>query len=133
MKPARSYSPACIHARHLRRLPADQRAAVGAAAARDARNHRRRDRCVQFPDCEIVQEKQRPRALHRDVVDAVVHQILAHRVVPSGEKRDLELGADAVGRTHQHRLAEAGQLERGAEGADIGEHAARERAARRFS
>ncbi len=119
-----------IDAGHLRGLAADQRASVGAASARDAGDHCGRDVGIQFADREIIQEEQRQRALHGDVVDAVVHQILADGVVAAGEERDLQLGAHAVGRTHQHGLAESGQLERGAERADIGQHAARESAAR---
>ena len=100
-----------IHAGHLGGLAADQRAAVGAAAARDARNHCGGDGGVQLADREIIQEEQRHRALHGDIVDAVVHQVLADRVVAAGEERDLQLGADAIGRADQHRLAESGKLE----------------------
>ena len=75
---------------------------------------------VQLSDREIIQEKQRNRALHGDIVDAVVHQILADGVVAAGEKRDLQLGADAVGGTDQHRPLPAGQQIAAAKAADIG-------------
>ena len=42
----------------------------------------------------------------------------------------LELGAHAVGRTHQDGLAKPGELVGCAEAPDVGEHAARERLAR---
>ena len=77
----------------------------------------------QLPDREIIEEEQRHRALHGDVVDAVVHQVFADRVVPAGEEGDLQLGADAVGGADQHRLAESGELVARAEAADVGQHA----------
>ena len=60
-------------------------------------------------DGEVIQEEERNGALHRDIVDAVIHQVFAHRVVPARGKRDLQLGADAVGRADQHRFAETGR------------------------
>ena len=45
----------------------------------------------------IVEEEQRLRALHHDVVDAHRHQVLADRVEALGLDGELELGADAVG------------------------------------
>jgi len=47
--------------------------------------------------------------------------------VAAGEKRDLQFGAHAVGRADQDRLAKTGELVAGAERADVGEHATRER------
>ena len=132
MKPARSYSAAGIQPRHLRRLAADQRAAVLLAAARDPAHHLRRHLRIQFSHREVVQEKQRHGALHRDVVDAVVHQVFAHRAVPAGQERHLQLGADAVGGTHQHRLAITRQLVHRSEAADFGQDAGGERLPREF-
>ena len=77
------------------------------------------------PVAEIVEKEQRLGALHEDVVDAVVHEIDAHRVVPAGHERDLELRADAVGAGHQHRIAETARLEpeQPAERPDVRQHA----------
>ena len=60
--------------------------------------------------------------MHDDVVDAHRHQILADAVEQSGLDGDLELGADAVGGRHQHRILEARRLEieQAAEAAQIG-------------
>ena len=104
---------------HFRRFATDQRASVRGAAARDAAYHFRCDARVQLSHREIVEEKQRHRTLHSDVIDAVVHQVFADGGVPSSGKRQLELGAHAVGRGHQHRVAVAAQPEPAAKTADI--------------
>ena len=96
-----------VEAGHLRGLAADQRAAVLAAAARDAGDDLLGDVGRQPAGRQVVEEEQRPRALHEDVVDAVVDEIGADRVVPAGHERDLQLRADAVRARHEHRLAEA--------------------------
>ncbi len=49
-------------------------------------------------DRQVVQEEQRLGAGAHDVVGAHRDQVDADRVQPSGQPRDLELGADAVGR-----------------------------------
>ena len=70
--------------------------------------------------------------MHRDIVHAVIHQILPDRVVAAGEKRDLELGAHAVGRGNQHRRLVALQKKASAEASNVGQHARRERAPSHF-
>jgi hypothetical protein len=57
----------------------------------------------------------------------VIHQIFADSIVPSGQKRDLQLRPDSISRTHQHRPAKTRELEAGTEQSDIGQHAARKR------
>ena len=71
---------------------------------------------------EIVEEEQRLRALHHEVVDRHGDEIDADGVVPAGLDRDLDLGADAVGGGDQHRIGEARALEveQAAEAADLG-------------
>ena len=75
---------------------------------------------------EVVEEEQRLGALHQDVVDAVIDEVAADRVVASREERDLQLRADAVGARDEHRLANCARLEpeQAAERTDVGEHAA---------
>ena len=121
-----------VEARHLGGFAADQRAAVLAAAARDAGDDLLGDRRRQPPGRQVVEKEQRLGALHQDVVDAVVDQIGADGVVPAGHERDLELGADAVGARDQHRLlvAIAIETEEPAERSDLRQHAGREGAAR---
>ena len=70
-----------VEARHLRGLAADQRAAVLAAAARDAGDDLLGDVRRQPAGREVVEEEQRLGALHEDVVDAVVDEVGADRVV----------------------------------------------------
>ncbi len=121
-----------VEAGHLGGLAAEQRAAVLAAAAGDARDDLFGDVGRQPPGRQVVEEEQRPRALHQDVVDAVVHEIGADRVVAAGHECDFELRADAVRARDEHRLAKAGGIEReqSAERTDLGQHAGRERRAR---
>ena len=70
---------------------------------------------------QVVEEKERPGALDQDVVDAVVHQVLANRVVGGAEKGNLELGAHPIGRGHKDRLPQAAvrHVEKAPEGAQI--------------
>src|SRR4029077_7549505 len=93
-----------VEAGELRRLAAHQRHAVGEAGASHPGYQGCRLRSVQAPDAEVVQEEQWIGTLHGDVVDAVVYEVLAHRVVPIKRDRDLELGADPMGGSDQHRV-----------------------------
>ena len=96
-----------VEARHLGGLAAQQRAPVVLAAAGqpldDLLRHVRR----QASGRQVVEKEQRHRALHQDVVDAVIHEVHANGVVTTGHERDLQLGADAVGAGDQHRIAPA--------------------------
>ena len=77
---------------------------------------------IQLACCEVIHEEQRLRALHQDVVDAMIDEIRADRVVPIHHHRDLQLGADAVRARHQHGLLHpevAG--EHAAEASDVGQ------------
>ena len=105
MKPARSYSPAVYSPGISAVSPPISAQPFFLAAARDPADHRRRHLRIQLAHREVIQEEQRHRALHRDVVHAVIHQVFAHGVVPAGQEGHLELGADAVGGADQHGLA----------------------------
>ena len=109
-----------IEAGHLRRLAADQRAARFPARMRDALDHDGRRFDIQLAARVIVQKEQRLRALHDDVVHAHRNQILADAAEQAGLDRDLELGADAIGRGDQNRIAEPRglQVEQSAEPAE---------------
>ena len=87
---------------------------------------------IQLSHREVVQEEQRRRALHRDVVHAVIHQVFAHGAVPPGQERHFQLGAHAVRGTHQHGFAITRQLVHRSEAADFGQHAGRKRLPRKF-
>ena len=74
---------------------------------------------------EIVEEEERLRALHDEVVHAHRDEVDADRPVLAALDGDLQLCADAVGRRDQDRIAEAGglQVEERAETAEAAEHA----------
>ncbi len=79
---------------------------------------------LQFTRAEIIEEEQRLRAEHRDIVHAMVHEVCADGVVLVQREGELELGADAVHGRHEDRLAIFFhvQREQAAETADIAEH-----------
>ena len=121
-----------VEAGHLGGLAAEERTAIFAAGARQAFDDL--DGHIRFETacCEIVEKKERLRALHEDVVDAVVDEIDADRSMDAGLKRDSEFGADAIrtgdenGIVHLCRV----EAEQSAEGSNLGENAGGERAAR---
>ena len=79
---------------------------------------------VELSGGEVVEEEERRRALHGDVVDAVVDEVRADGVVDAEFEGDLELGADAVCGGDQDGLREFLEVEgeEAAEAADFGEH-----------
>ena len=119
-----------IKARHLRRLAADQRAVVFRAGAGEALDDVREHVRLQLAGAEVIEEEQRFRAEHGDVVDAMVHEIRADGVVLVLLEGDLELGADAVHGRDEDRLAIFFHVQReeSAEAADLAEHLAAMRA-----
>jgi hypothetical protein len=114
-----------VGARHLRGLPADERAAELRAAAGEAGHDGLHALGVHAPERDVVEEEQRHRALHEDVVHAVRDEVVAHGVVHAGRDRDLDLGADAVGGGDEDGLPVAREVgaEHPAEGADLRQHA----------
>ncbi len=111
-----------VEPRHFRGLAADQGAAGFPATFGDARHDRGGGFRIELSAGKIVEEEQRFRALHHEVVDRHRHQIDADAAMQPGLDRDLDLGADAVGCRHQHRVLEAGglEVEQPAEAADLG-------------
>ena len=118
-----------IETRHLGGLAADQRATVLAARARDPADDLFGDVRGQPPRRQVVEKEQRLGALNENVVDAVVDEIGADRVVAAGHEGDLELRPDAVGARDEHGILKpvAVEAEQTAERSDVGEHAGRER------
>ena len=117
---------AFVHARHFRRLAADQRAAGLQAAFDDALDHALGDVDVELAGGVIIQKEQRFGSLHDDVVDAHRHEIDADGVVAAGLDCKSQLGADAVGARDHDRLAVPVErhLDQRAEAADAAEHLA---------
>ena len=99
-----------VEARHFGGLAADQRAAgLAGSPPRCPATTVAPTSGSQLAAGEIVEEEQRLGALHHEVVDRHGDEVDADRVVQAGLDRDLDLGADAVGRGHQDRILEAGR------------------------
>ncbi len=113
-----------VHPGHFRGLAADQRAARLDAALGDAGDDALGHVDGQLAGRVIVEEEQRLRALHDDVVGAHRDQVLADPVVQAGVDREAKLGADAVRARNQNGAlpASLGDLDHGPEAADAGEH-----------
>src|SRR5438067_13575056 len=78
-----------IHSRHLRRLSADERApGITAGFAKSTQQLRKNLRLQLFrPD--VIEKKQWPRSDYSNVVDAMIDQIGADRVMPVRRECDL--------------------------------------------
>ncbi len=114
---------AVIHPRHLGGLAADERGAGLRAAFCDALDDGLRDVHPQLAGGVVVEEEERLRALHDDIVRAHGDEVDADRVVPAGVDGEAQLGAHAVSAGDQHRLLVAGgELDERAEAADAREN-----------
>ena len=100
-----------VESRHLGGFAADQGATGFPAPLGDAGHNRRSRFRIELAAGKIVEEEQRFRALHHEVVDRHRHQVDADAAMQAGLDRDLDLGADAVGRRHQHGVLETRRLE----------------------
>src|SRR6185295_6863886 len=111
-----------VEPRHLRRFAAKQGASGVLAGAGDAFDHGNNHVGIELAGRHVVHEKQGACALHKNVVDAVVHQIAADGVVTIHHHRHLQFRADAVGARYQHRFAHALEVtgKHSTETADIG-------------
>ncbi len=113
------------HPGMLGRLTSDQRAPGQPAALVDARHHGRDAVGVDPAGDHVVEEEQGLRADADEVVHAHGHEVDADGLVAPGRPRHLELGTDAVGRGHEHRVVVARRVERelAGEPADARHHA----------
>ena len=85
-----------VKAGHLRCLAADQGAVVFRAGFGEAFDQVLEHFRLKFAGADVIEEKERFRAEDCDVVDAVIDQVLADRVVLAHGEGELELGADAI-------------------------------------
>ncbi len=124
-----------VDARHFGSFAAEQRRAVFTAAAREPLDDALQHLAVQSAHGDVVEKEEGLRPLDEDVVDTVVDGVDAADVVAPRGDGDLQLRADAVGRSDQDRLAIGGEVgpKEPAETADIAEDAGRERRADRGS
>ena len=113
-----------IEARHLRRFAANQGTAVVLAGFRQTFNHLLRDFRFELAGREIIHEEERSRALHRDVIHTVVHQIRADGVMHLHLECDFQLGANPVHAGDQNRIEILGLVnrEQAPEPADLAEY-----------
>jgi hypothetical protein len=91
----------------LRHLAADERAAGLSTPLRHTLDDGVDHVGVEMTHRDVVEEEQRLRALHGDVVGTHRHEIDSDRVVLPGEAGDHRLRADTVGRRHEDRILQA--------------------------
>ena len=82
---------------HFSGFAAAQRAAVFQTAGSYAANHLLDHARLQCPHADVIEKEKRLCPLHQNVIDAMVDQVVANRVVATAHHGDLELGAYAVG------------------------------------
>src|SRR5438270_12708372 len=78
-----------IHSRHLRRLSADERAPGITAGFAKSTQQLRKNLRLQLSRPDVVEKKQWPRSEHSNIVDAMIDQIGADRVMPVRHECDL--------------------------------------------
>ena len=100
-----------VKSRHLGRLAANQRAAVVLAGVSNPFHHLLCNGRIQLPRSQIIHEEHGSRALHGDVVHAMVDQVRAYGRVQLHLKRNLQLGADAVHTGDQYRIGVLGLVD----------------------
>ena len=116
--------PGGVEVGHLGRLAAQQRAAVLPAPRRHPRHHLRDHPGLEHAHPDVIEEEERARALDQDVVHAVVHEVVPHRVVLPGAHGHLQLGPHAIRARYQHGRAQTGRdAEEPAERARLRQHA----------
>src|SRR5215472_15523199 len=122
-----------IKAGHLRGFTADQGATVVTAGLGDSFHDLLGNIRIEFAGGQVVHKEQGSGSLHSNVVNAVVHQVSADRVVYPHHESDFELSADAVDARNQDRFAELLLVdgEHAAEPADLADHAFGERPVRK--
>ncbi len=122
--------PDLIEAGHLRGLAAEQSTAILAAPIRDTGYERDQLVGLELARADVVEKEERTRALHQDIVDAVIDEIPADGGEVTRHPRHGKLGTDAIGRGHQHRLGQAFEVrsEQAAEEAEIREDTVGKRA-----
>lgn len=113
-----------VHAGHFSGFAAEHRDVGGFAGVGDAGQHFLIEGAAQLADADVVHEVDRFGALHGDIVNAVVHDVVADGVVLFHHHRDHQLGADSVDAGDHHRLLVSGEvdLEKPAETADRSQH-----------
>lgn len=113
-----------IEAGHLCGFSADERAVGGFTGGLHAGNKLVEDFGVEFAKADVIQEEQRLRAHDGDVIDAMVHDVLADAFVIARFKSELQFRANAIDGGNEHRLFDLHfrQIKQPAESTDSGEN-----------
>src|SRR5690606_36798426 len=86
----------CVEIGDLRRLAANKSGAVVLAGCGESANDVLHHPWVDLTGGEVIQEVERLSAAHRTVVDAVIDEVTADRLVAPHTKRYLHLGPDPI-------------------------------------
>ena len=113
-----------IHAGHLGGFTADEGAASFLAGFGEAFEDLLENNGIELFTADVVEEKQGPGADDGDVIDAMVDEILADRVVAIGGEGDFEFRADAVHARDKHGVFHSPEVgtEEAAEAADFAQN-----------
>src|ERR1043166_456251 len=85
-----------VEVRHLGSFTSEQDAAVFTTTIRDALNDPGHNFRFQLSGSNVIEKEERARALHENIVYAVIDQIASDRVMSSSQKSDLDFCADAI-------------------------------------
>src|SRR4051812_33054782 len=99
-----------VHARHLGRFTADQRASRDPAAFGNARDDVAASCYVQLAGSEVIEEEQRLGALNHEVVDAHRDKVDTNGIVLASRNSDSQLSADPIGAGDEDRILIARSL-----------------------
>jgi len=117
-----------VEAGHLRGLATNEGAAILLACLRQPSDHLLNDLIFEAAGREGSRERRGAQPLNRNVVDAVMDQVLPHCVMDAELEGDLEFGADAIRAGDQHGALISLEIRREerAEAADAAEYTASE-------
>ena len=108
-----------VEARHLRGLAAEECGAVLATGEGHARDDTLEARRIELAGGEVIEEEERLGTHDRDVVDAVIDQVLADRVVRIEEIRQAQFRPNAISAGNEDRVGQTPQPEQPTESADL--------------
>src|SRR5439155_5058749 len=93
-----------IKTRHLSGLATDQRASIVLAGLSQAFYDFFSDLRLELSRGQVIHEEQRRGALHRDVFETLIHQVIADGVMRLHLESDLKFGADPIDAGDKHGL-----------------------------
>src|ERR1700730_8787639 len=99
--------PGVIQFRQLCGLAADQGAATLFACFCESGDQLIENHPIKTVSTDVVEKEQGSRAGHRDVVDAMVHQVLSNRRMLAERDRNFQLCSNSVDARHENRLLDS--------------------------